>query len=103
MTDSVFSVDTMINLVQKLRQEKAECEEAISQTKYKARVLERRVEEVARQVGMATTAKEEKLSMWAALKGRVEARQKMFNQVKQKGDMTQATVKDCVERVEGEV
>jgi hypothetical protein len=47
--DSVFIVDPMINfLVQKLRQEKAECEEAISQTKQKARVLERRVEEVAR-------------------------------------------------------
>ena len=30
MADSVFSVDTMINLVHKL---KAECEEAISQTK----------------------------------------------------------------------
>ena len=42
MTDSVFSVDTMINLVQKLRQEKAEREKAISQTKQKARVLERR-------------------------------------------------------------
>ena len=36
------------------------------------------------------------------MKGRVEARQKMFNQVKQKGDMTQATVKDCMERVEAE-
>ena len=48
MTDSVFSVDTMINLVQKMRQEKAECEDVISQTKHKARVLERRVEEVAR-------------------------------------------------------
>ena len=57
MTDS-FSVDTMINLVQKLRQEKTECEKAISQTKNKARVLKRRVEEVAMQVGMATTAKE---------------------------------------------
>ena len=41
--------------------------------------------------------------MRAVMKGRVEARQKMFNQVQQKGDMTQATVKDCVERVEGEV
>ena len=38
MIDSVFIVDPMINfLVQKLRQEKAECEEAISQTKQKAR------------------------------------------------------------------
>ena len=45
---------------------------------------------------------EEMVTMMAALKGRVEARQKMFNQVKQKGDMTQATVKDCMERVEGE-
>ena len=52
MTDSVFSVDTMINLVQKLRQE---------------------IEEKAK-----------------------------FNQVKQKEDMTQATVKDCMERVKGE-
>ena len=102
MTDSVFSVDTMINLVQKLRQEKAECEEFIGQTKNKARVMERRVEEVARQVGTATTAMEEKMAMMAVLKGRVEARQKMFNQVKHKGDMTQATVKDCMERVEGE-
>ena len=42
LTDSVLSMDTMINLVQKLRQEKAECEETI---KHKARVLERRVEE----------------------------------------------------------
>ena len=31
-----------------MRQEKAECEEAISETKQTARVLERRVEEVAR-------------------------------------------------------
>ena len=43
-------------------------------------------------MGMATTAKEVKLAMMAVLKGRVEARQKIFNQVKQKGDMTQATV-----------
>ena len=57
------------------------------------------MEVVARQVGMATTAMEEKVAMMTALKGRVEARQKMFNQVKQKGDMTQATVKDCMERV----
>ena len=64
--------------------------------------MERRVEEVARQVGTATTAMEEKMAMMAVLKGRVEARQKMFNQVKHKGDMTQATVKDCMERVEGE-
>ena len=35
MTDSVLSVDTMINLVQKLRREKAKCKEAISQTKHK--------------------------------------------------------------------
>ena len=31
---------------------------------------------------MATTAMEEKVAMMTALKGRVEARQKMFNQVK---------------------
>ena len=92
MTDSVFSVHTMINLVQKLRQEKADCEDVISQTKNKARVMERRVEEVARQLGIATTAMEEKMAMMAVLQGRVEPRQKMFNQVKQKGDMTQATV-----------
>ena len=72
MTDS-FSVDTMINLVQKLRQE-----------------------------GTATTAKEEKLAMMAVLKGKVEARQNMFNHVKQKGDLTHATVMDCMERVERE-
>ena len=38
MKDSVLSVDTMVNLVQKLRQEKAKCQckEAISQTKHKA-------------------------------------------------------------------
>ena len=35
-------------------------------------------------------------------KGKVEAMQKMPNQVKQKGDMTQATSKDCVMREEGE-
>ena len=49
MTDSVFSVGTMINhQVQKVRQKKVNCKEAIaiSQTKYKARVLERKVEEV---------------------------------------------------------
>jgi hypothetical protein len=34
--------------VQKLRRKKAKCEEAISETKQKARVLERRVEEVDR-------------------------------------------------------
>ena len=92
MTSS--SVDGMINLVQKLRQEKALCEEAITQTKHKARVLERRVEEVARQVGIAITSKEEKQAMMAVLKGRVEAKQKMFDQVKQREDMTQVTVKD---------
>ena len=84
--DSVFSLDTMINLVQKLRQEKAECKKANIQTKHKAMVLERRVEKVARQVGIAATAMEEKVVMMTALKGRVEARQKMFNQVKQSGD-----------------
>ena len=46
MKDSVFSVDTIINLVQKLRQENAECKEAISQTKHRARVLEKRMEKV---------------------------------------------------------
>ena len=46
MKDSVFSVDTIINLVQKLRQENAECNAAISQTKPRARVLEKRVEKV---------------------------------------------------------
>jgi len=81
----------MINLVQ----ENAECEEPISQTKHKAGVLERQVEFVARQVGMATTAMEEKM---AILKGRVEARQKMVNKVKkQNEDMTQATVRGCME------
>ena len=59
-------------------------------------------EEGARQVGIATTAKEEKLAMMAVLKGKVEARQNMFNHVKQKGDLTHATVMDCMERVEGE-
>ena len=42
----MFSVDTIINLAQKLRQENAECKEAISQTKPRARVLEKRVEKV---------------------------------------------------------
>ena len=64
--------------------QKAECEEAIRQTKHMARVLERRVVEVARQVGVANTAKEEKLSMMVVLQGRAEARQKMFNHLKQK-------------------
>ena len=96
------SVDELINLVQRLRQEKAACEETISQTKHKARVLERRVEDVARQVGMATMAKEEKEAMMAAMKGRVESKKKMFDQVKQKENLTQATVKDCMEKAEGE-
>ena len=55
----MFSVNTKIKLVQKLRQENADCKKAISQTKHKARVLERRVEEAARQVGIAATAMEE--------------------------------------------
>ena len=54
-------------------------------------MLQRRVEVVARQVGMATTAMEEKVAM-TDLKGSVETRQKMFNRVKQRGDMPQATV-----------
>ena len=85
MMNSVSSVDTRTNLVQKLRQERAECNEAISQTKHKARVLERRVEEMAMQVGIATPAMLEKVAMMTALKWRVEARQEMFNQVEQKG------------------
>ena len=89
MTNS--NVDELINLVQRLRQEKAACEETISQTKHKARVLERRVEEVSRQVGLATAVKEEKEAMMAALKGRVESKRKMFEQVKQKENLTQAT------------
>ena len=37
------------------------------------------------------------------MKGRVKARPKMFNKVKkQMEDLTQATVRDCMERVEGE-
>jgi hypothetical protein len=43
-----FTLSQLLPDLQKLRKEKAECEEAISQTKQKARVLERRVEEVAR-------------------------------------------------------
>ena len=90
----------MINLVQ----ENAECEEPISQTKHKAGVLERQVEFVARQVRMATTAMEEKVAKMAILKGRVEARQKMVNKVKkQNEDMTQATVRDCMESGWGEL
>ena len=65
--------------------QKAECEEAIRQTKHMARVLERRVVEVA------NTAKDEKLSMMVVLQGRAEARQKMFNHLKQMGDMTQVS------------
>ena len=61
-------------------------------------VLERQVEFVARQVGMATTAMEEKVAKMSILKGRVEARQKMVNKVKkQNEDITQATVRDCME------
>ena len=44
------SVDVMINLVQKLRQEKVACEDTIRQKQHMARVLERRVDEVAREV-----------------------------------------------------
>ena len=40
MTDCVFSVDIMINLVQKRRQEKVKCEEVISQTKNKLRLMD---------------------------------------------------------------
>ena len=87
MTNS--NVDELINLVQRLRQEKAVCEETISQTKHKARVLERRVEEVSRQVGLATAVKEEKEAMMAALKGRFESKRKMFEEVKQKENLTQ--------------
>ena len=77
-----------------MRQENAECEEPISQTKHKAGVLEF----VARQVRMATTAMEEKVAKMAILKGRVEARQKMVNKVKkQNEDITQATVRNCME------
>ena len=56
------------------------------------------MEVVDRQVGMATTAMEEKVAMMTALKGRVEARKKMFNRLKQKGDMTQPLSR-IVERV----
>ena len=79
MMDSVFSLGSMIYVVQKLRQEKAECKKAIIKTKHRGMVLERRVEKVARQMGIAATAMEEKVVMMTALKGRVEARQKMFN------------------------
>ena len=102
MTNTTISVDVMLSLVQKLRQEKAGCEESISQTRHKAMVLERRVDEMARQVGAASTAREAKMAKLAAVKGRVEARQKTFDQVKQGVDVTQATVKECMERVEGE-
>ena len=87
MADSVFSVDGMLCLVQKLRQEKAECEETISHTRHKAWILERRVEEMARQVGAASAVKEEKGAMLVDVKGRVEARQKMFNQMKKGMDL----------------
>ena len=40
-----------------------------------------------------------KVAMMAVLKRRVvEASQKIVNQVKQRGNMTQATVNDCMER-----
>ena len=96
------NVDELINLAQRLRREKATCEEKISQTKHKARVLERRVEEVSRQMGLGTMAKEEKEAMMAALKGRVESKRRMFDHVKQKEILTQATVKDCIEKTQGE-
>ena len=55
------------------------------------------MEEVEGQVGMATTAKECGHDGFVEEEG-VEASQKIFNQVKQKGNMTQATVNDCMER-----
>ena len=54
------------------------------------------MEEVARQLGIAITSMEEKQATMAVLKGRVETKQTIFDQVKQSD---QATVKDCMERV----
>ena len=99
---SSSNVDVLLNLVQKLKQEKAACEETINQNKHKAMVLERRVQEVARQVGIANLAKEDKQALFATLRGSVESKQKQFDQVKQKENMSQATVKDCMGRVQDE-
>ena len=57
------------------------------------------MEEVARQVGKAITSMEEKQTTMAVLKGSVETKQKMFDQMKQSEAMTQATSKDCMEKV----
>ena len=57
------------------------------------------MEEVARQVGIAITSMEAKQPTMAVLKGRVETKQKVFDQMKQSEDMTQATIKDCMEKV----
>ena len=54
---------------------------------------------MARQVGIAITSMVEKQPTMAVLKGRVETKQKMFDQMKQSEDMTQATIKDCMEKV----
>ena len=96
------SVDELIILVHRLRQEKASCEETINQAKHKARVLERSMEDVARQVEIDTMVKQEKEATMAAVKGRVESKKKMFDQVKQKDYLTQAIVKDCMENAQGE-
>merc|ERR1719309_1379019 len=57
---------------------------------------------MARQLGNVSIFKEEKKTLLAAVQGRVETRQKMFDQVKHQVDISQAAVQECSGRTKDE-
>ena len=90
----------LIKCLKQLQQERIRCVEATDATRHKVNIMERRLQEISFHLAEATSIKDEKKALKAALMGKVDAQQKIYDQSKVTESKAQVNVSVCMKNVE---
>ena len=94
------SVNGLIKCLKQLQQERNRCVESTDATRHKVNIMERRLQEISFHLLEATSVKDEKKAFRAALMGKVDAQQKIYDQSKISESKAQVNVSNCMKNVE---
>ena len=94
------SVNGLIKCLKQLQQERNRCVESTDATRHKVNIMERRLQEISFHLLEATSVKDEKKAFRAALMGKVDAQQQIYDQSKLTESKAQENVSACMKNVD---
>ena len=90
----------LLKCLKQLQQERIRCVETTDATRHKVNIMERRLQEISFHLAEATSVKDEKKAFKAALMGKVDAQQKIYDQSKLTESKAQENVSACMKNVD---